>query len=240
MSAQATGAHSGGVAELLAYAARLISRAGLVQAFGHISARLPDGGFMLTPTTPLLQARAQEMLKIDGAGTVLAGGEGRCPKEAPLHGEIYAARSDVGAICRTHSPAAVIWGSRGQVPPVVHGLGGLSGEVALHRSPQLVTSEQAGSAAAVALGSADCMLLYANGAVCTAPRLEAAVVRAWFLEERSQIAERGAGAGALDPDQMAERSGHYEAEQERAWEWLRARFGTEESQSITEAPVEAT
>jgi ribulose-5-phosphate 4-epimerase/fuculose-1-phosphate aldolase len=207
----------------LAESARLISRAGLVEAFGHLSARLGGGGFLITPTDPLLHARPERMIEADDLGAAPA--DAGLPKEAPLHAAIYAARSDVGAICRTHSPAVVAWGARAAIPPLLHGLGGLSGTVSLHREAQLVTTARAARAAAADLGDCDCMILYANGAVCTAAQLSGAVVRAWFLEERARVAERCPDGCALPDAAASERAHHHEAEEARAWAWLRARFG---------------
>jgi ribulose-5-phosphate 4-epimerase/fuculose-1-phosphate aldolase len=213
------------LSEQVAYAARLIARAGLVEAFGHVSTRRPEGGFLLTAATPLLDAQAKDVVHLDAAGRVMDGQKALCPLEAPLHAAIYSACHDVGAICRTHSPAATIWASRGEVPPLMHGLGGLSGVVTFHHEPQLVSTIEAGRAAAGDLGAYDCLLLHANGAVCTAATLAEAVVRAWYLEERSRVAEHATRARALTDSEAVLRARHYEAEGWRAWEWLKLRFG---------------
>jgi ribulose-5-phosphate 4-epimerase/fuculose-1-phosphate aldolase len=205
--------------------ARLLAAAGLVEAFGHVSARRDGGGFAITSTAPLGRAAAAEVLACDPDGAP-SGADTGLPLETPLHAAIYAAREDVGAICRTHSPAAVAAGAAGAVPPVGHGLGGLSGRVALSTDPQLVTDRERAAAAAAELGGADCLLIRANGAVATAPTLPAAAVRAWFLEERARVALAAVGA-ALAPADLEERSRHYPAELERAWSWLRWRYGEE-------------
>ena len=66
----------------------------------------------------------------------------------------------------------------------------------------------------------------ANGAVATAPTLPVAAVRAWFLEERARVA-LAAGGAALATADLEERARHYPAELERAWSWLRWRYGEE-------------
>jgi HCOMODA/2-hydroxy-3-carboxy-muconic semialdehyde decarboxylase len=213
------------LAQQVAYAARLIARAGLVEAFGHVSARRPEGGFLLTPVTPLLSTQPEELIQLDAAGRVTGGQKALCPLEAPLHAAVYSACHDVGAICRTHSPAAEVWASRGEVPPLVHGLGGLSGVVTFHHEPQLVTTLEAGRAAAGDLGAYDCLLLHANGAACTGDGVPEAVVRAWYLEERSRVAEHARRARALTDSEAVLRARHYESEGQRAWDWLRLRFG---------------
>ncbi len=221
------------LAEQVAYAARLVARAGLVEAFGHVSTRRPEGGFLLTPAAPLLDTEAEAIIHLDAAGRVTDGQKALCPLEAPLHAAIYSACHDVGAIVRTHAPATVIWASRGEVPPLVHGLGGLSGVVTFHHEPQLVASIEAGRAAAGDLGAYDCLLLHANGAVCTAASLPEAVVRAYYLEERSRVAEHSTRARALTDSEAVLRARHYEGESKRAWDWLRLRYGD----AVVAAPV---
>jgi ribulose-5-phosphate 4-epimerase/fuculose-1-phosphate aldolase len=207
--------------EAVAVAARILSRAGLVQAFGHVSARDGDDGFLLTSTAPLQLQTFGTIHRLDVAAA--AGGEG-IPLEAPLHAAIYAARPDVGAICRTHSRAAVAWGVRGLVPPLLHGLGGLAGAVAASTDAiDLVTTAAQGADTASALGSADCLLVRGNGNIATGSTLEQATVRAWFLEERAQVAlDAGPDAAALTD--LDTRSRHFAAEEARAWRWLQETY----------------
>ncbi len=210
--------------------ARLLARDGLVEAFGHVSARVP-GGFLMTPTTPpLAAARSGDVLALDGDGRVIAGDPAARPLEAPLHAAIYRARPDVGAICRTHSPHAAAWAARGELPPLCHGLGMLAGELALHDGFDLVADEAAGAAAVRDLGAADCLLLRANGAVATAATLERAAVRAHYLEERAAIATASGTARPLARDEMSRRGRHVEAEAARAWRWLALRHGDQDLQ----------
>ncbi len=224
MSGTAEQTRAEGVATDVAAHARLLARAGLVEAFGHVSARVPGGGLAITSTAPLATAATATVLVCTAAGEPSVAAED-LPLETALHAAVYAARDDVGAIARIHSPAAVAAGAIGAVPPVVHGLGGLSGTVACSEDPQLVTDGAAGERAAAALAAADCLLISGNGAVVTAPSLAEAAVRAWFLEERARVwlaADRPPG---LSPAELDERSRHYPAETIRASAWLRSRFG---------------
>ncbi|HST56334.1 MAG TPA: class II aldolase/adducin family protein [Solirubrobacteraceae bacterium] len=215
----------GELAEQVAFAARLTARAGLVQGFGQVSVRAPEGGFLITPSMPLLRVSAPDVLELDAAGRMHAGERALRPVEAALHAAVYAACRDVVAICRTHSPAAVVWASRREAPPLVHGLGGLSGVVAMHDEPQLISSIEEGRDAAEELGAADCLLLHANGAVCTGADLPHAVVRAWYLEERARVAEHSTRSRPLTDSEAVLRARHYGAEYLLAWDWLCARFG---------------
>lgn len=212
------------MSEQVASVARLIARAGLVQAFGHVSARTDGGGFALSSTAPLFAQQAADVLHLDAAGTVVAGAPGTCPLEAPMHAAVYAARPDVGAIVRTHSPHAAAWAARGTVPPLVHGLGGLAGRVTASASSDLVAGPAAGAAVARALGAGDCVLLRANGALCAGPDLPEAVVRAFYLEERAAVFDLAPDAPELEGDELRIRSQHFGAERARAWRWIHARY----------------
>ncbi len=107
----------------------------------------------------------------------------------------------------------------------MHGLGGLSGEIALWEEADLVADEAGAAAAARALGAADVLLPRGNGAVCTGADLPAACARAWFLEERARVAlAAGPSARPLEGNALSARSRHHPTETARAWQWLVWRF----------------
>jgi ribulose-5-phosphate 4-epimerase/fuculose-1-phosphate aldolase len=208
----------------VASVARMLSRAGLVEAFGHVSARTEDG-FLISSTDPLGAAGAEGVHALDRDGAASAG-VSAVPLEAPLHAAVYAARSDVGAICRTHSRAMVAFGARAVAPPILHGLGGLCGEVHLSPHTDLIADPGSAREAAASLAQADCLLLRANGGLATGSDLGQAAVRAYYLEERCRVAlDAGPGAGELSIAEVGARSRWSAAETERAWKWLQWRFG---------------
>lgn len=208
----------------VATTARMLARAQLVEAFGHVSERHTDGGFLLTSTAPLASQDADEINHISDSGEATEGAVG-VPLERYLHAAIYSARPDVNAICRTHSPAAVDWGARGETPPLVHGLGGLAGTVSFFDEIDLVADSGTGLAAANALGDTNCLLARGNGAVTTGGTLAEAFTRAWFLEERARVAAvAGPSAREIAPDHP--RLVHVTAEYPRAWRWLDETFGS--------------
>lgn len=209
----------------VAETARMLARMGLVEGFGHVSTRRPGGGLALSSTGPLGGQEAEDVLLLDADGTVVAGDPARRPLEAPMHAAVYAARTDVGAICRTHSPEAARWACRPELPPLVHGLGGLAGAVARYDDVDLVATPAAGAAVVAALGDAACVLLRANGVLCCGPDLAQATVRAWYLEERCAFATALPEALEITGEPLARRSRHFDAERRRAWQWLSARYG---------------
>jgi len=220
----ATSAESG-TATAVASVARLIARAGLVEAFGHVSAREGEE-MVITSTAPLAVSAASSTHRLPiAAGGSPGSNDETVPLEWPLHAAIYRAREDVGAICRIHPRAAVALGTRGLSPRLIHGLGGLAGEIVLADSVQLVTAEPAADLLAAALGGANCALIRGNGALATGSGLEQAAVRAWFLEERCRIAlQAGPEAIELSGSEAAQRRVWHEAEAARAWRWLEVEF----------------
>lgn len=187
-----------------------------------MSARVGDG-FLITSTNPLAGMEAEDVRALDADGRPQRAADD-LPLEAPLHAAVYRARPDVCAICRTHSRWAVAWGVRGEVPPLLHGLGGLAGSVALARDPQLISDPKRAARTAAALGDHDCLILRANGAIATGTSLPQAAVRAWFLEERARVAHDAEGAAPLGEEELAARSAAFPVEEARAARWLYRRF----------------
>lgn len=180
---------SGRVREEVARTARMIAAAGLVEAFGHVSARLPEGGAAITSTRPMDAARAEDVVVLDASGRPVAGAVDDVPLEIRLHLEVYAARPDVDAICRGHPPAAVAWGVSDADLPASHGLGLLAGRrVRVHDDIALVSSRERGRAAARRLGPDHALLLRANGALAVGGTLLEAATRLYALEERARVA----------------------------------------------------
>jgi HCOMODA/2-hydroxy-3-carboxy-muconic semialdehyde decarboxylase len=208
----------------VAAAARALARLGFVHAFGHVSARGPDGaGVLLTPTRPPLGAlEAGDLLELDADGRPLPAQATRTPIEAPMHLAVYAGRPEVGAICRTHAPATAAWASTGAVPPLLHGFGGMVEPVAVWDDPDLIATWAAARLVATALGDAPALLLRGNGGLAVGATLDEALARAWCLEDRCRLALAvGDRARPLTRAELERRRRWYDAETARLAAWLR-------------------
>ena len=208
----------------VAATARMMAAARLVEGFGHASARLAGGGFLMTSTSPLLSHTAGDVLTCDDEGNAIDAPAGK-PLEIVIHAGIYRARPDVGAICRGHGAAMAAWGVRGEPVPLLHGMGGLAGEVVpIHPDLALITTLESGDRMAATLGDNRSMLLLANGGVAVGADLLEAATRLWYLEERCRVAVE---AGPVEqPDgAWAERLSGSAPELVRAKAWFAARFG---------------
>ena len=90
-------------------AARILSREGLVQGFGHVSARIPDSDlFVITPRVSLELVEANQLVVLNLQGQVLEAPVS--PSfETALHTAIFNARPEVKAITRIHARTANIF-----------------------------------------------------------------------------------------------------------------------------------
>jgi HCOMODA/2-hydroxy-3-carboxy-muconic semialdehyde decarboxylase len=203
---------------------------GLTEGFGHLSARL-DAGVLITPALAPGLAQLADLVVVGPAGQPLHLPDGRTPPlETPLHLAIYRARPDVGALCRTHSPWAVAWGLRAEAFRPTHGFGLMLGDtVPYHGMGDLVTSAQAGDAAAASLGGSRGLFLKGNGLIVAGATLREAVIRALYLEEACRAT---LSAGVVPPAahfseaEREARSRWHEAELARAWGYYAARAST--------------
>jgi HCOMODA/2-hydroxy-3-carboxy-muconic semialdehyde decarboxylase len=214
----------------VALVARVLSRLGLVHAFGHVSRRVAGDGpwrMLLTPTFPPLgEVAAADVLELDQSGRAPPGAAGVMPLEAPLHLGVYAARPDVGAVCRLHGSALAAFAATGAAPPLLHGFGGMVEPVAFWDDPDLVTGAAGAAGVAAALGTAPAMLLAGNGGLTVGADLDQALARAWCLEDRCRVALAAGDRGRpLASEALARRRHWYDAETARLARWLRRTAG---------------
>lgn len=213
------------VRETIARAAGMMVRAGLAEAFGHVSTRWRDG-FAITSTLPLLSAGPDDVIIVPDSADPPSG-VGGAPLETAMHAAVYLERHDVGAICRGHSPAVVSWGVGTAPLPLLHGLGALAGErVAVHPDVGLVATLVQGAAVAATLSDYQAVILRANGGLAVGATLLEALTRLYFLEERARVAlDRTTESGETD---WSDRLEHTAVELPRAMAWVEATFGPPE------------
>lgn len=211
---------------LMVTGCQILSEQGLVEGFGHLSARLPSGQILMTPRKALALVQPEDLVTLDLDGQVVRGS--RPALEAAMHLAVYRARPDVQAIARTHSRACAVLGVLGWPVRAVHGFGcHLGAVVPVYDDVGLVHDRAAGEAVAAALGSHAALLLRGNGTLVTAPSLVEAVVRAIWLEEAAaiQLAARSAGGEPryFTPEEIARRGAQDRADEpHRAWAFYAA------------------
>jgi ribulose-5-phosphate 4-epimerase/fuculose-1-phosphate aldolase len=186
----------------VALANRIVHAAGLVTAFGHVSARVPgsaDRFLFPTRASPAL-AEASRLLVLDVDGNQLEG-TGEPNTEFWIHARIYAARPDVGAVAHVHSHACVVLGQIGQALLPLHNHGGMFADgVPLFERIGLIRSRELGDQVAATLGSRRAMFLRGHGANVAEVDVRRAAIVACFLEESAalQLRALAAAGGRLD------------------------------------------
>lgn len=214
----------------VALANRVVHAAGLVSAFGHVSARLPGQDAFLFPTraSPAL-SRADRLLVLDLDGNQLEG-QGEPNTEFWIHARIYAARSDVGGVAHVHAPACVALGHIGQPLQILHNSACVLAEgVPLFERVGLIRSRELGDQVAATLAQSRAMLLRGHGANVADVDVRRAAVVACFLEEAADVQLRALGAvgaraevlRAFSPDEVALVRTQIDADgpMNRAWQY---------------------
>src|SRR6266699_5459391 len=109
--------------EEIVTANRILAHEGVVDSFGHVSARHPDNPkrFLLS------RARAPERIEKDDIMEFTLEGDpvdarGRAPYlERFIHGGLYEARPDVQSVVHNHSPSVIPFGvTENKLKPLLH------------------------------------------------------------------------------------------------------------------------
>jgi HCOMODA/2-hydroxy-3-carboxy-muconic semialdehyde decarboxylase len=206
-------------------AAAALDGAGLVTAFGHVSARIGDGRALITPGVPMAEvedpAQLRELSLHDAPDMT------GLPGEAWIHWAIYRARPDVGGICRAQPPGVDLASAVGVRIVPRHGQGSFLGpELPVHDDPRLIRISGHALALADALGEAPAVVMRGNGAVAVGTDIGEAVARMWVLERSARLNIAAAAHETAMALHDAER-GAWEAVQgellRRIWNDLRRR-----------------
>ncbi len=93
----------------LVAANRILSDHGVLDAYGHISARDPvhHQHYWISRSMPPAQVGATDIIACDLDNNPVRPGETRLFFERVIHGEIYKARPDVMAVLHNHSPSLI-------------------------------------------------------------------------------------------------------------------------------------
>lgn len=208
--------------QLVRCAARALSRAGLVHAYGHCSLRLDADNFLVCAAMPM------GLIGTDPGATVPV--DGPLPEgvlgEVRIHQAIYRRRPEIGAVCRIMPPTLMALSTQGITPRARHGIGAYFAPAPpLWDDPRLLRDDISAASLAAAMGDAPAIVMRGNGAVVAAGSIETAVTLSWFLEDSARV-ERdvramGFGEGrALDADEAAARQVFSGAVVERMWQFL--------------------
>jgi len=162
----------------LVEAAHVLSRLGLVTAYGHVSARA-GASMLITPAADLASVAEPAVVEVPLAASSLPPA---APAEAWAHLALYRARPDAGSIARAQPASAFAAAATTTSLTPLHGQAAWLGEsVPVHDSAHLLRSAELADRAARALPTGEALLLRGNGALTLGATPGVAVARMWLL-----------------------------------------------------------
>lgn len=213
-------------------ACRILSREGLVQGFGHMSARIPGSElFLITPRASLALVIEKNLLVVNLKGETVEG-KSPAPFEAPLHAAIFNARAEVHAVARVHARRAGYFSVTDKTIDPVHNHGSFfSGGVPVFPRTDLISTPKLGAEVAAALKDKPAILLRGNGQVAVGRTIPEAVVMAIYLEEAADMLYGALKIGNpifLSREECASRTSETlpPVDLERAWKFFKSKIGS--------------
>jgi HCOMODA/2-hydroxy-3-carboxy-muconic semialdehyde decarboxylase len=162
----------------LVEAAHVLSRLGLVTAYGHVSARAGTS-MLITPAADLGTVTEPAVVEVPLAASSLPQA---APAEAWAHLALYRARPDAGSIAPAQPASAFTAGATTTSLTPLHGQAAWLGEsVPVHDSAHLLRSAALAERAARILPTGEALLLRGNGALTLGATPGVAVARMWLL-----------------------------------------------------------
>lgn len=182
----------------LVAANRILAEHGVVDGYGHVSARhplRPDRYLLSCSRAPEIVVAA-DIMEFDLESNPVDN-SGRTPyNERFIHGEIYLARPDVNAVVHSHSPNVIPYGVIDQPLRPMYHMSGFIGEgvpifeireTAGDATDMLVRDRPLGQALARCLDCKPAALMRGHGAVVAASGLPLVVGRAIYLEMNARL-----------------------------------------------------
>src|SRR6266498_3732092 len=212
----------------LVEAAHVLSRLGLVTAYGHVSARA-GASMLITPAADLAAVTGATVVEVPLEASALPTA---APAEAWAHLALYRARPDASSIARAQPASAFAAAATTTSLAPLHGQAAWLGEsIPVHDSAQLLRSPELAERAARSLPAGEALLLRGNGALTLGATPGVAVARMWLLSAAcdTYLATRAAGqVKPLTVEEIASWRAVRDDLLPRLWQHLQ-RQGTRES-----------
>jgi len=194
--------------EDLVLANRILADQGVLDGFGHVSARhdkYPDRFLMSQSRAPAAVTTADiKQFELDGRpiGEVL-----KPPLERFIHSEIFRARPEVMAVVHSHSPAVIPFGVTDVPLRAICHVSAFIGvrapvfeirDAAGDDSSLLITTPYLGTALAKALGNATLVLMRGHGDAVVGGSVRQAVYRAIYTEMNARQQSESMRLGSVN------------------------------------------
>jgi len=220
----------------IAAANRILARHGVLDGFGHVSARHPEhpDRFLLSRSLAPALVTAADVMTFDLDANALGGDARRPYLERFIHGAIYRQRPDVRAVVHSHSPSVIPFSASSvRLQPIYHmasfiGRGAPVFEIRerFGMTDMLVRNVEQGAALAERL-SGDALVLMRGHGFCTVGESVAeAVYRAIYTESNAALQQAAIALGGtvtyLDADEARRYDETSRAVLDRPWQLWKA------------------
>jgi ribulose-5-phosphate 4-epimerase/fuculose-1-phosphate aldolase len=194
-----------GLLEDIVIGSRVLADFGVLDGFGHVSARHPTNPnhFLMSRSLAPALVTANDIMEFDMDGNAVDARGRTVFLERFIHSEIYKARPDVMAVVHTHS-AGVIPFSVTKVPlrAMFHNPSFLAVGVPVWdirkefgETNMLVGDSAIGKSLAEMLGDKPVILMRGHGDVAVAPSVKMAVFRAYYTDVNAKLQSQALALG---------------------------------------------
>ena len=159
---------------------RMFNDLGIMDHSGHVTARLPDGNFVIQGIhASRAQLTPDDLFTVTLDGEILDGPEGTRPaSEFHIHSEIYRARPDVNSVLHAHPQVPILFtmAEGAELKMVInHGYRWRTG-VPTHPDTAHINSPGLGKAMVETLGDHNAVLLKAHGIVLASENIPSLLI----------------------------------------------------------------
>ncbi|WP_291566248.1 class II aldolase/adducin family protein [Bradyrhizobium sp.] len=184
---------------------RVLADFGVLDGFGHVSARHPTNPthFLMARSLAPALVTADDIMEFDLDGNAVDARGRTVFLERFIHGEIYKARPDVMSVVHTHSPGVIPF-SVTKVPlramfhnPSFLGVGVPVWDIRkdFGDTDMLVSNPVLGKSLAQTLGDKPVVLMRGHGDVAVGPSVKMAVFRAYYTDVNAKLQSQAIALG---------------------------------------------
>jgi ribulose-5-phosphate 4-epimerase/fuculose-1-phosphate aldolase len=193
------------VTEDIVTGSRVLAEFGVLDGFGHVSARDPNNlsHFLMSRSLAPALVTADDIMAFDLDGNAIDPRGRSVFLERFIHSEIYKARPDVMSVVHTHSPGVIPFGVT-QVPlrPMYHNAAFLAAGTPVWdirkefgETDMLVRDGARGKSLADVLGDKPVVLMRGHGDVTVGPSVKMAVFRAYYTDVNARLQSQALALG---------------------------------------------
>jgi len=184
---------------------RILADFGVLDGFGHVSARHPTNPnhFLMARSLAPALVTAEDIMEFDLEGNAVDARGRTVFLERFIHSEIYKARPDVMGVVHTHSPGVIPFSvTKTPLRAMFHNPSFLAAGVPVWdirkdfgETNMLVSDSALGKSLAQTLGDKSVVLMRGHGDVTVGPSVKMAVFRAYYTDVNARLQSQAIALG---------------------------------------------